>query len=302
MVTDAGMNPAEIFTSSRGDRKLERWLQRTLSQVGEQLAVVRDRIFELAQPQRHHVVLDLNAGSGLLAWEALRRVPEGGVYACVRTQLEAKAIQEQATVLPELIRPVVLPATLTELANVLATRAPDVLFDRIFGRNALGREPDKVATVRQLVKLLRPSGVLVLAETIPRHAQRLYRLLDPKQLNPDLYERLVQAEEAIYANALDPMVNWDTQELRVAFEGAGLVVEVATERNAAQMYVTPALLERWFTTNATSTGRPSYAEHLLRYLSAAEVRTVQDFFTRSLLHQAVRWSSTLTFVKAIAPK
>jgi len=32
--------------------------------VGEQLAAVRDRIFTLAQPQRHHGA-ELNAGSGL---------------------------------------------------------------------------------------------------------------------------------------------------------------------------------------------------------------------------------------------
>jgi precorrin-6B methylase 2 len=56
--------------------------------VGEQLEVVRDRLFTLAQLQRHHVVLDLNAGSGLLTFEALRRVPEGGVYACTRHLLK----------------------------------------------------------------------------------------------------------------------------------------------------------------------------------------------------------------------
>jgi len=73
------------------------------------------------------------------------------------------------------MRPIVLPATLTELPGVLATQAPDVRFDRILGRNALVREPDKVAIIHRLAKLLRHSGYLCL-ETVPRHTQRLYRL------------------------------------------------------------------------------------------------------------------------------
>jgi putative ATPase len=70
--------------------------------------------------------------------------------------------------------------------------------------------------------LLQQSGVLVLAETVPRHTQRLYRLLEQSKLDADLYQRLVAAEEAIYSDKLDPMVNWDTDELRVAFEVGGV--------------------------------------------------------------------------------
>ncbi len=291
-----GVAPDEVLTYGPTDRSYDRWLQRTLSQVGEQLAAVRDRIFTLAQPQRHHVVLDLNAGSGLLTWEALRCVPEGGVYACTRTPADTKALQDQAVALPELLRPRILASTLNELPAVLAAQAPDMLFDRIIGRNTLLREPDKVATAKLLAKLLR-SGVLVLAETIPRHTQRLYRLLDPTKLDTDLYERLVAAEEAIYADESDPMVNWDADELRVAFEAAGWVVEVTTERSSTQMHITPALLERWFITTAT-TERLTYAQRLTRLLKEAEIRAVQDFFTRSLLHQTVTWLNTIAFVQA----
>ena len=299
LVEGVGVAPAEVLTYGPTDRAYDRWLQRTLGQVGEQLAAVRDRIFTLAQPQRHHVVLDLNAGSGLLTKEALRRVPEGGVYACTHTPADTNALQEQAAALPELMRPTVLSATLTELPAVLATQAPDVRFDRILGRNALVREPDKVATIQRLAKLLRHSGVLVLAETVPRHTQRLYSLLDPTKLDADLYERLVAAEEAIYASESDPMVNWDADELRVMIS-AGLVVEVATERSSTQMHITPALLERWFAPTAAVTERSTYAGHLARFLEEAEVRAVQDLFTRSLLHQTVSWSSTIAFVQATA--
>jgi putative ATPase len=87
----------------------------------------------------------------------------------------------------------------------------------------------------------------------------------------------------------------------VTFEAAGLVVEVTTERTSTQLHITSALLERWFASTATTTKeRPTYAQHLARFLTAAEVRTVQDLFTRFLLHQTVTWSSTIAFVEATA--
>ncbi len=92
-----GVTSIEMLTYGEMDKQVDRWLQRTINQTGQKLGEVRDRLFALAQLQRHHLVLDLNAKSGLLTWEALRQVPEGGVYACVSSQTEAEALNEQAT-------------------------------------------------------------------------------------------------------------------------------------------------------------------------------------------------------------
>nr|WP_313933807.1 hypothetical protein [Calothrix sp. FACHB-168] len=159
-----GVAPLEILTCGSVDQTTESWIQRTLSQVGTQLAAVRDsealpptadRIFTLAQLQRHHLVLDLNAGSGLLTWEAIRRVSEGGVYACVHTQNDALALIEQAAALPELMRPVILNAQITELPAVLASQTPGVIFDYIIGRNVLFAQTDKAIAAPVIFLLLR---------------------------------------------------------------------------------------------------------------------------------------------------
>ncbi len=110
-------------------------------------------------------------------------MPEGGVYACTRTPDEANALQEQVGALPLLKRPFVLSSTLTELPEVLATQVPDIRFDCIIGRNALIHEPDKLAAAKRLAQLLQQSGVLVLAETVSRYTQRLYRLLEKSKLD-----------------------------------------------------------------------------------------------------------------------
>jgi len=306
VIEGIGIALPEVLTFSPVDSAQDRWLQRALSQAGEKLAAVRDRLFTLAQVQRHHVILDLNAGSGLLTWEALRQVPEGGVYAVVRSLEDAEALQEQSVVLPELARPVVLQTNLQDLPATLATLDPHLCFDRIIGRNALLAEPDKVRVVQVLIELLRPDGSLLLAETVPRHTQRLYNLVDAKQFNAKIYRRLVKAEEAIYQNVDDAMVNWNEDELRSLFQNAGLTAEVQLEATQTDLQITPALLERWFSTGGDPCGiceaaRPSYGDRLANVLNAAEQTTVQAIFRRTLTNQMVKWKGAIAFCRVLSP-
>ncbi|MBD2056646.1 AAA family ATPase [Oculatella sp. FACHB-28] len=294
LVEGIGVALPEVLTFSPTNSTEDRWLQRTLSQVGEQLGLVRDRLFHLAQPQRHHLILDLNAGSGLLTWEALRRVPEGGVYACVRTLDDAEALQEQASVLPELSRPIVLRSSLADLPQALE-KYPDIRFDHILGHNALLQESDRPFILNSLVERLQPDGSLTLAETIPRHTQRLYRLLEPERFTKKLLNRLIKAEESIYTNPSDPMVNWDVDELRSLFHTANLTVDIQVEQTQTDIRITSHLLERWFRPGES---RPSYADHLFNFLSESEVRTVRELFTKYLLNQVVKWEGAIAFIQA----
>ncbi|MBD2451118.1 AAA family ATPase [Nostoc sp. FACHB-152] len=295
LMEGSAVAPLEILTYGSSDKASERWLQRTLSLLGTHLASVRERIFDLAQLQRHHLVLDINAGTGLLTWEAIRQVPEGGVYACVRTPRDANALQEQAAALPQLMRPVILNALISQLSAVLAQEAPTVQFDCIMGRNALMSEPDKLLAAQTLAQLIPPGGKLVVAETVPRYTQRLYRLLPANVLDEKLYERLVDAEEAIYINQSDPMLNWDADDLRDAFASTGLTVDMVVEPHSTPMHISSAFLERLFATNGN---RPSYAQRLGEKLSVEELVTLKAVFTQYLLNQTIDWQSAIAFFKA----
>jgi putative ATPase len=286
--------PLEILTYGTADRASERWLQRTLSQVGTQLATVRDRIFELAQLQRHHVVLDLNAASGLLTWEAVRQVPEGGVYACVRTSKDANALSQQAASLKELIRPQILQASLPELVEMITLQGANVQFDCIIGRNVLVSEVDKSGAVKEIAKILPQRGRLVLAETVPRHTQRFYRLLEAHPLDNQLYKRLMSAEEAIYDDGSDSMLNWDVDDLEEAFKSAGLQADVIVEQNLTQMHINKHFLERLFT---NSNNRLSYAQRLGQNLTPEELEKVKAIFAQYLLNQTILWENTIAFIQ-----
>ncbi len=301
MVEGDALGPPEIltFTGERAGRERDRWLQRTISNAGAHLAALRDRVLDAARLQRHHLVLDLNAASGLLTWEALRRVPEGGVWALARTAREADALREIAARLPELERPIVLLGDLDELPELLAIRGEgDVRFDAIVGRNALARHPDKAATLRQVVSWLRADGVLSLAEAIPHRTQRLHRLVPLEWLERAVAEQVIEAEEAIYANPTDPMINWDVADLEAALAAAGLTdIHVEVEEQATEVQVTPALIARWF--EAAPADRPSYGQRLAARLPAEQLDQARELFERTLLGQTVTWTSTVAYVTGI---
>ncbi len=310
---DAGFGAMEVLTftgtAARGDR--DRWLQRAVSGASERLAELRERIFAPIRLQRHNLVLDLNAGSGLLTWEALRRCPEGGVWALAREAGEAAALREMAARLPELERPVILQGPLAELPALLAVRnEADVRFDAVVGRSALapprdmraaGSALDLRAAARLLAGLLASGGAVSLAEQVPARAQRLYALVDLAPLGKALAEKLRSAEEAIYASPGDPWLTWDAEDLRAAFLAAGLAeVAVTIHETVVEARIAPAMVARWFTP-APEGERPSYSQRLAAYLDPEELTQVQGLFERSLSGQTVPWASVTAFLVARFP-
>ena len=313
----------------RGPAPQSRWLQRTLGNIGQRLGQIRDQVFALAQVERHDLVLDLNAGAGLFTWEAVRRAPVGGVWTLADDPQAAEAIKQQASNLEQLARPVVLSGDLIDLPRLVdeairrqveegttqrskgaaagaAEALPEPtrpLFDVILGRNVLTQLADKAAAISAVAGLLQPAGRLVLAEILPKRTQRLYQLLDLSSLPPDLTERFKAAEEAIYTNSADPMINWDVAELQEFFKEGGLNrVEVTIETVAADMRLGQEQIERWFATSPAGS-RPTFAQHLLQAnthggINPAELAELKRLFERQLLDQVVPWQSTVAYVQA----
>ncbi len=202
-------------------------------------------------------MLDLSADSGLLLWEAVRRTPEGGVWALVRTKEARQVLLEEGRNLPELRQPKILVGTPEDLPRLLQESGDaEVRFDFILGRNALGRLADRAPAWKILAALLEPhAGTLALAETLPKRGQRLSALLpEPAPQN------IRDAEEKLYAQATDPLMNWDLAELLQEAQDAGLQPPKHTllESRRTQT-LTPGVLDRWM----DPTQKGSYAARLL---------------------------------------
>ena len=300
--------PPEILTTSPTVRARDAWLQRTIASSGRSLSHLRQKLFELTAIQRHHLVLDVNAATGLLTWEAVRSAPEGGVWALTTDPTNGEALRQQAERLPELERPTILVGELKELDYLLTLRGEeDLRFDRILGRNVFhtrGQEQTRQNGVQEgesmrqlarlLVKRLVENGRLCLVQAIPRHGQRLYQLVDWSDLPVALAEKVSAAEEAIYSDERDPLVNWDAADLEMALRDAGLSeVQLHVDRQAVPRKITLDHLSRWFEEADPGLSRATYSQRLIAGgLSPAERDQVAGLYQRQLLDQAVPWHTS----------
>ena len=296
---DAVGAPPEILTYSPVDRSLDRWLARTVSGVGDYLGRIRERVFSSVRCERHARVLALHADAGLFVWEAVRQVPEGGCWALVSDERAAQALTEQAVHCPELRQPEVLAGTIHDLPALLeASDDADVRFDVIIGRNVLTRTDNRPEALHLVAALLAEPGVLALAEVVPRHTQRLYRLIDPSLLGQELAGRVSAAEEQFYADAQDRMVNWDVNDLEAWVQQAGLgTCRVESEPMQTQQRISDSLIERWFS-QCPAGDRPSYAQHLGALLEPEEIQRVRGLFQQQLQGSVVPWESRVAFLRA----
>jgi putative ATPase len=327
-----GFGATEVLTYTGGKAggplgrhsERDRWLTRAVSGAGERLSALRDRVVGAAGLQRHSIVLDLNAGTGLLTWEAVRRTPEGGVWSVAATTREAEALRESANRLGPVERPVILQGSLGDVRELLDLRGEsDLRFDAILGRNALapakggvtevnfellaegkcsyGDLPTHLALAAQtLAALSRPGAVVSMAEILGRRSQRLYLLVDRARLGSELAERLRAAEEAIYEAQDDPWVNWDETSVRKVLEWAGFgEVSVDAAETESVTRIQPATLDRWFS-SAPAGERVSYRQRLSEMLTAEELKSVETLYRGQLTGQTVAWHSTTTFIVARA--
>ena len=287
---DAEERPVEVLTFTRARSGRDQWLERAAGGSSRELAALRDRLFATVAPARHHLVLDLAAGEGLLTWEALRRVPEGGVWALAASPDGAAALSERASALGELDRPHVLVGRLADLPALLgAADAPR--FDAAVGRNCLLREPDKAGSLAAVAAVLRPGGRLCVAETLPSRGQRLSEVLDLAAMSPDAVERLRQAEAEVYRAPGDPLTGWDEQSLAADAAAAGLVVTGADLVSATgPRFVRDEDIERWFS--------GAWGSALARSLSAAELDEVRQICRVQLAGREVSWRTATLFLAA----
>ena len=304
MVESDRSAPPEILTTSPTDRARDRWLQRTISQAGQNLGGVRARLFELAQVQRHHLLLNIGAGSGLLTWEAVRQAPEGGVWALATDPTSGEALRQQAERLPELERPFILIGALSELPTLLALREEaEIRFDRILARNPLTTHQIPLAELAACREWLGENGHfdklsagrIVFVQTIPRHGQRLYDLVEW----PDdkLRQQVTAAEEAIYHDEADPLVNWDEADVEAAFIQAGWQsISLYPETQTEQRRITAVALDRWFEETAEYSSRPTYGQRLAQAgLTAKQLERVANLYRQQLTDQTVAWRTHVVY-------
>ena len=289
---DARLAPPEILTFSPTDKNTEKWLARAADNLAPQLATIRERLFAMYTVQRHDLVLDLTSDAGAFLWEAVRKAPEGGVWGVVKNQQNADILLEQANNLNSLRRPNLLVSNAETLAETFGkSEWKDVRFDFIIGRNFIANASDKQVAVQNIVKLMNETdGNVALAENIARHTQRLAALLQDH--GQEWLPRIRQAEDDIYANPDDPLVNWDEKTLASYFENAGRSIKnIELQSFTREIIISSAQLQHWFD-NAPG----SFRSRLLKLCSEDDVNQFFNAVRTELLNHKVQWSTQVAFL------
>ncbi len=260
-------------------RARNQWLKRTLEDSGRRLGELRDTLFRLADCGPDTVLLTVNDETGLLLWEGVRRIVNGGVFTLVRDARAAEILEAQARNLDSLERPTILTGDLATLAEHLAA-APGLAFDRVLARSLKSWLDVEPAALGRLAVALAPAGRLVVAEPLPRYGQRLYRLLPPGALTTEFAARLAAAEESIYA---DPNLDWCEEEnlRRLYTDPAFTRLELHRDQHRRELYIRPADIDNWFTPRNEGE-RPAYCQHLAKQLDHGEVAQVKNAFLTHL--------------------
>jgi putative ATPase len=267
-----------------------------LSTLGEHLNSIRDRLFEIASVNRNHLVLDAHASSGLLTWEALRRAPDGGVWALAASDAEALRLRQElaqfAERTPAAPPAVLIVGTIEALPQLIHDQGQgEVRFDRILARGALGRASGKTARIAALAAALGAEGRLVIAEPVPSRGERILAALDWGGFDPDLARRAIAAEAAIYEDASDPQVNWDERDLPRWCEAAGLkITHRELWRHRVAVSVSAEEIARWF--EAGSGGRDGKLGERL----GVDAPLVRKFLEQRLAGQTLTRQLAVAFV------
>jgi putative ATPase len=271
------------------------WMERTLGSRSEQLAALRDRVLDSLFLERHHLALVLNAGSGLLVWELLRRLPEGGVWALAESDASEQMLKLQGAGLSELERPTILRKGSEDLEELIGSGAEShgkIRFNAVAGRNALVREDAPVEVFLRLKALLATGGRLSLAESLPAAGTHLSELVNLDSLGGQTAARIRAAESTLLGRSGD--------ELPAAVAEAGLRLLGTEEADLRSLRrISSADLSRWFAVDPRS-GRESYARRLAGSLSAAELEAYFALCRGQLADREVEWKTRVLFLFAAA--
>ena len=289
MLDDDG--PAEGLTSagSRVADERERWLARVAGGRSAALAAIRDRVLDGARVRRHHVVLDLAMGTGLLTWELLRRAPEGGVYALAPSADRLALARQIIEAAPAGERPVLLAGGLDRLGELLADAgAAPVRFDAAVGRGALARLDDPEEALSGLRAAMAPGARLSIAETDGASFPALTELFPLPAARGELAERIARVQRSI-AGAAAPA------RLRAALEAAGFAeVAVDDERLHVDIRVSPAWIDRLLG-NERRAG--PLAQALRRELPPDDLAALRAAATAAV-GRTVAWRRTVIYARA----
>ncbi len=271
------------------------WEQRSSTNSGKRLGKIRDTMLDLATLNDGALVLDINARSGLLSFECLRRMPQGTVWSLAHSRDDFNALKDLVSQLPSLHRPLLLETSFKTIQKDLLTAAGStVTFDAILGRHTLVQIEDKVKFVKCLTALLGKKGRLVLAEPLHRESLRLSHFL---KLSPqNIQKRFEKAEEQFFNNQDNPAFNWTLENLAQEIN-AQLTLSPSVHRysHLSKRKIKPHEVDGWLSSSGRKKGL-TLGTVLSAIFNKKELSTLTKQIHAQFDNREIEWQSVEGFI------
>jgi len=283
--------PTEILTFSPINKEFDRWVKRTVTHSSENLKIMRDTVFSSLKLQRHYRVLIVNDDSGLLTWESLRTVPEGGTWCLTPSQKVANFLQGQAQAFHD-DQEIALRLPHIELFDPNSFKLSlekGLKFEQIILRNFIGLNSKKMIqqNLKKLTAVLEKKGKIAIAEILPRYSSRPSSFV--KWTDQNLLQLITEAEDQIYLNdhsgrqyLTEKVIESNFKKLQFKMTNSKLI------KSSRALKVTEKLIAQWFNQEK----KESYASTLKQFMSSDQVETVRQIFRTQLLGHDLEFEST----------
>jgi putative ATPase len=280
-----------LVWSKAGSRRSS-WEVRAEGGAPERLSMLRKGLFDLADPLPHDRVLVLDAREGYFVWEALRRCPEGSVVALVRGAREKTIVEQYASTLPELERPILVEGSVEDLdPTAIAEAAGFSSFDLVLCRELFSGRAEPAALLARLGGDF-PGSRIVSAESLPREGGRLSQVELGGRIEEGLAARFRAFEAGFYRGG-DPGLGPEREALEASLGRAG--AESLDLRFLRQDYprsLSAAELETWFGPDS------AYGQAAALALSAAELGLIKKALLDATRTKPAAWPFAALYLKA----
>lgn len=280
----------EILTFSPPDKKRDEWLKRITDNRNALLSKLRENIFSQVIVRRHDRILIASRDRGLLIWEALRHVPEGGVFYIAESDSDIEIIGKAPGYSSGIDMP--LPVR-GDLSSYLDKTEEENLYDIVMGKNLLTRKKEAAHLAAGLFRILDSGGRISLAENISSKSSRISRFMNLSFLGADEKNQLLGAEEKIYTGAGKYILSLDREKGEEILREAGFEkIKTAEYQWKESRLVSREDIGKWF--DETRPG--SYGAIIRQEAGDAVFGKVKNAALSALAGKEIEWKSVYLFM------
>lgn len=252
---------------------------------------VRDLILDRASIQNGDTIIDIGAGTGLMAFGAYERL--NGTGKVIVSDKFTDCVEDCAAFAAK--------NGIKEGIEFLESDAAKINLssnsvDKAVMRSVLVHILDKQSVCDEVYRILKPGGIFSFFEPIISSNTRYFELLNPEKISD--YDAFKKAENEMMTDPTDALTNFDEKSLENNLKTAGFNdVDILIKEEKSVYVVADSMIEPWFNTPPRP-GALTIKGRFLRYFDEPKVDNYINELRADLVGQEITIKSRSAYIAA----